>query len=251
MPAHPQSWSSETYRKNASFVADLGADVLGWLAPCAGERILDLGCGDGALTEKLLQAGAEVIGIDTSKELLAAALARGIDARLISAEALAFNDEFDAVFSNAAMHWMLDQDRVIAGVAAALRPGGRFVAEFGGHGNVAAIVTALGAIADKYQLDPELARPWIFPTADEHAARLQKHGLRVQRIALIPRPTPLPTGMSGWLATFRQPFFDQLPPELRAKALGETCELLRWSLCDSQGGWSADYVRLRFAAVKI
>src|SRR5688500_15143750 len=140
-----QSWSAEGYARNARFVADLGQPVLELLAPQPGERILDLGCGDGALTTKLVAAGATVVGGDASAELVAAAQALGLDARIADGQALAFEAEFDAVFSNAALHWMKQPDAVIAGVRRALKPGGRFVGEFGGHGNVAAIVTALVA----------------------------------------------------------------------------------------------------------
>lgn len=251
MSSREQAWSSETYGHNARFVSDLGQEILNWLAPQAGERILDLGCGDGVLSEKISATGATVVGIDASDDFIAAARKRGIDAKLVNAEKMAFDTEFDAVFSNAAMHWMLDQNAVIAGVSRALRPGGRFVGEFGGHGNVAAIVTALRAVADKYGLGNELSHPWVYPTTKEHAARLKAHGFKVERIEIIPRPTPLTTGMRGWLATFRKPFFDQLPREQGEKALSDVCDLLQWSLCDEQGQWTADYVRLRFEAIKM
>lgn len=250
MSSSEQRWSSKTYADNARFVSELGAEVLSWLAPKAGERILDLGCGDGVLSQKLVEAGAEVVGVDMSEDFVASACRRGIDARLMSGEALAFEAEFDAVFSNAAMHWMQGQDAVIAGVARALKPGGRFVGEFGGHGNVAAIVTGLRAIAARYGIDEQLAHPWVFPTAEEHAARLQAGGFEVRRIVLEPRPTPLATGIKGWLATFRQPFFNALPEGARNEALDELCNLLKWSLCDASGQWMADYVRLRFEVVE-
>src|ERR1700754_3940218 len=144
-----QVWGAEKYDRNARFVSDLGSEVLNWLAPKPGERILDLGCGDGALTEKLVQAGASVLGADNSETLLGAARARGLDVRFIDGEKLAFEAEFDAVFSNAALHWMTRAEDVVKGVARALKQGGRFVAEFGGHGNIAAIVTALRATAIK------------------------------------------------------------------------------------------------------
>ncbi|MBM3520657.1 MAG: class I SAM-dependent methyltransferase, partial [Alphaproteobacteria bacterium] len=142
-----QDWSAGTYARHARFVSDLAEGVVSWLAPQPGERILDLGCGDGALTEKLCHSGASLVGVDSSADLLAAAKARGLDARLMDGERLTFDSEFDAVFSNAALHWMKAADKVAEGVSRALKPGGRFVAEFGGHGNVAAIVTAMLAVA--------------------------------------------------------------------------------------------------------
>jgi SAM-dependent methyltransferase len=247
-----QSWSAADYARNARFVADLGAPLLDLLAPRPGERILDLGCGDGALTECIAAAGAEVVGCDTSPELLAAAAARGLAVRFADGHALPFAAEFDAVFSNAALHWMRrDPGAVVAGVRRALRPGGRFVGEMGGHGNVAAVVTALVAALDRRGLDGAAALPWYFPTADEYRALLEAHGFAVDSIALLPRPTPLPTGIAGWLATFGAPFMRALPEDGRGAALAEVERLLALSLRDSAGRWTADYVRLRFAARRV
>ena len=243
-----QSWDAAAYDKNARFVSDLGAEILSWLDPKPGERILDLGCGDGALTLKLIEAGAKVVGVDTSESLLAAARARGIDARLMDGQALQFAAEFDAVFSNAALHWMPRAEDVVRGVAKALERGGRFVAEFGGHMNIAAIVTALRAVALRRGLDPALAAGWFYPTPDEYRALLERHGLRVERILLAPRPTPLPTGMRGWLLTFRKPYFDAMPEPEREVVLAELEDLLAPALRDRAGNWTADYVRLRVRA---
>ena len=249
LPDAGQSWSAESYARNARFVADLGSPVLDLLAPRPGERILDLGCGDGALTERIAAAGAQVVGCDASPELVAAAAARGLTVRHADGHALPFAGEFDAVFTNAALHWMSgDPGAVVAGVHRALRPGGRFVGEFGGHGNVAAVVTALLAALDRRGADAAAATPWYFPTADEYRALLQAHGFTVDSIALLPRPTPLPTGMAGWLETFAAPFMQHLPESDRGPALAETERLLAPSLRDAGGAWTADYVRLRFAA---
>ncbi len=248
--ATKQIWGAEKYDKNARFVSDLGSEVLNWLAPKPGERILDLGCGDGALTEKLVQAGAHVIGADNSEPLLAAARARGLDARFIDGEKLDFGPEFDAVFSNAALHWMTRADDVVKGVARALKAGGRFVAEFGGHGNIAAIVTALRATAIKHGGDPALAAGWFYPTPDEYRALLEANGFAVERIGLFPRPTPLSTGMRGWLSTFRESFFEQWPAEKRDAIVAEVEALLAPALQDRSGNWTADYVRLRVHASK-
>ena len=244
-----QTWSSEIYEKNARFVSDLGAGVFALLAPQPGERILDLGCGDGALTEKLLAAGADVVGVDASADFVATTCARGIDAHVADGEALAFRAEFDAVFSNAALHWMTGAPQVVDGVFRALRPGGRFAAEFGGQGNVAAIVTALTALGRQHGIDQALAKPWYFPTAEEYGELLESRGFVVEDIRLIPRPTPLPTGLRGWIETFRKPFFESA--EDRAAALLDELEaVLAPALCDSAGRWTADYVRLRVLARK-
>lgn len=246
-PHAAQTWSASVYSDNARFVSDLGAAVLDWLAPQPGERILDLGCGDGALTVRLKEAGADVLGVDPSDDFVAATRARGVPAQTGDGEALTFENDFDAVFSNAALHWMTRPDAVASGVHAALKPGGRFVAEFGGHGNVAAIVTGLRALADKHGIDPGLAKPWYFPTAAEYETLLSKHGFDVERIATIPRPTPLPSGLKGWIRTFREPYFAALG-ERAGEVLDELEALLCPVLADSEGNWTADYVRLRFVA---
>jgi trans-aconitate methyltransferase len=243
-----QTWNAETYARNARFVADLGAPVLDMLHPQAGEDILDLGCGDGALTLKIAASGARVVGVDGSASMVEAACKLGLDARVMNGEALTFSQEFDAVFSNAALHWMKRPDDVLAGVARALRPGGRFVAEFGGHGNVASILVALLAAVRPYEGGKSVQSPWFFPTADEYAAKLEQHGFVVDQIALVPRPTPLPTGMDGWLETFGQPFFDGIPRQDREAARADAIDLLRPALCDASGNWIADYARLRVRA---
>lgn len=243
-----QAWAAESYAENAAFVPELGREVLDWLDPQPGERILDLGCGDGALSDKLVQAGADVLGVDASEELLEAARGRGLEVMPMDGQLLTFENEFDAVFSNAALHWMTRATDVVQGVARALKPGGRFVAEFGGHGNIAAIVTALRAVAKSRGLDGNLAAGWFYPTASEYAALLQVNGFQVERIGLYPRPTQLPTGLRGWLLTFRKPFFDALPPSESASALDEMEQLLAPALCDQSGNWTADYVRLRVRA---
>ena len=200
-----QRWDPQTYAKHARFVSDLGAGVVELLAPARGERILDLGCGDGALTEKLVAVGAQVVGVDASAEQVAAARARGLDARVARAEALPFAAEFDAVFSNAALHWMRDADVVLASVHRALRPGGRFVAEMGGAGNVAAIRAALAEALGRRGIDGRAFDLLFLPTAEEYRARLEAQGFAVRTIALFARPTPLPGDLSAWLETFAQP----------------------------------------------
>lgn len=246
--AGTQTWQAERYATNARFVADLGAPVLALLAPRAGQRILDLGCGDGALTEKIAATGADVLGVDMADELLVAARARGLTVAAMDGHALTFDGEFDAVFSNAALHWMLDPDAVVAGVHRALKPGGRFVAEFGGHGNCAACTVALMAVLQARGHDGAARRPWYFPTPTEYAARLERHGFTVENIELVPRPTPLPTDMRGWLDTFAENFFKVLPESERPAAVDDVLALLAPVLQDEAGNWTADYIRLRVAA---
>lgn len=243
-----QDWNAERYARNAGFVAELGMAVVELLAPRPGERILDIGCGDGALTEKIAALGVDVVGIDGSADQVAAARARGLDARVLDGQALDFEAEFHAVFSNAALHWMLEPDRVVAGVRQALKVGGRFVAEMGGHGNVALVTEALVAALDRRGVDGRAAVPWYFPTPDDYRARLEEHGFTVETIELIPRPTPIPGELAAWLETFGDNFFRQLPEGVRPAMMAEVTEALRPALADAGGNWTVDYVRLRFAA---
>ncbi|MBD3898256.1 methyltransferase domain-containing protein [Halomonas sp. ML-15] len=243
-----QHWNAADYAHHADFVPSLGSEVVKLLAPQAGERILDLGCGDGALSERLAKLGVDIVGVDASEAMVEAARERGITAQVIDAHRLPFDHEFDAVFSNAALHWMLEPQAVIAGVKRALKPGGRFVAEFGGHGNVAAICTALLASLQFRGISARGRHPWYFPTAEEYRQLLENAGFRVEEIALIPRPTPLSTGMSGWLETFANPFLHGLDEDVREAVLENTMTLLAHSLRDDTGHWSADYVRLRVRA---
>ncbi len=243
-----QTWSPEGYATNAGFVPALGAGILERLAPVAGERILDLGCGDGVLTVQLIERGARVTGVDSSPAMVAAARARGIDAHVMDATHLTFAGEFDAVFSNAVLHWIREPDRVLAGVYRALVSSGRFVAEFGGHGCVAAISVALRAALARRGIPHEPF--WYFPTPAEYQARLEASGLAIEFITLFPRPTPLPTGMAGWLRTFVDSSLSALAPDERVSIEAEILDLLRPSLCDSAGNWTADYTRLQVIARK-
>jgi trans-aconitate methyltransferase len=241
------SWDSASYDENTRFVTDYGSDVLTWLAPQAGERVLDLGCGDGPLMTEIAASGATVVGVDTSESFVNSARHAGLDAHVMSGEALEFDNEFDAVFSNAAIHWMNDKPAVARGVARALKPGGRFAGEFGGHGNVAAIITAMYAVGEAMEGNIALAQPGTYPTAKAWQTMLEDAGLVVDRITLFARPTPLPTGVRGWLKTMRGPFFAQFG-EREAEAYDRVIAALEPSLKNDVGQWHADYVRLRFAA---
>jgi SAM-dependent methyltransferase len=245
-----QTWDPERYARNARFVSDLATAVVELLNPHPGERILDLGCGDGVLTAKLAAMGCSVVGVDGSRAQIEAARKLGLDARVMDGERLSFDSEFDAVFSNAALHWMRNPGAVISGVWRALRPNGRFVAEFGGHGCVARIKKALVDALNRRGLDGEVAVPWYFPAIEEYSTLLNKAGFSISAIGLIPRPTPLPGDVTGWLETFAESFTACLPLAERPAYIAEVREALRPELEDAEGKWTADYVRLRFAAMK-
>lgn len=247
IPKAGQVWSAQDYAANAGFVPLLGADVLALLAAQKHEDILDLGCGDGVLTATLAQSGAVVTGLEPDPSLCAAATRAGITVVQQDAHVPFGANAYDAVFSNAALHWMRTPQTVIENVFAALRPGGRFVAEQGGFGNVAAIVTAMNAALESAGLSAIF--PWDFPSPSVQKQRLKNAGFEVVMIELIPRPTPLPTGLSGWLRTFAGPFIGNLSPDLQAKILSDA-ERRVTSLNDPMEGWFADYVRLRFFARK-
>ena len=220
------------------------------LAPQPHEYILDLGCGDGTLIQKISEFGCQVIGVDSSPEMIEAANKLGLEAYVVNGEQLTFPPQFDAVFSNAALHWMTNPDAVIEGVFNALKVNGRFVAELGGAGNVKTVVNAIATCFQKRNLDIEQINPWYFPSVTEYQNRLQKAGFKVNYIELFERPTLLPQGIVGWLEMFAQQFSAHLPASEQSIFIQEVIEICQPRLCDAQDNWIADYVRLRFSATK-
>ena len=243
-------WDPEIYAQNARFVSDLGEPLLGILNPQPKERILDLGCGDGALSEKVRSSGCTLYAVDASSAQIKAAKKRGLQAFVMDGQQLAFKQIFDAVFTNAALHWMKQPEKVVAGVWRALKPGGRFVGEFGGKGNVLKIRAALYGALRRRGLDPEPVDPWYYPAAEEYSALLKRIGFAVEYIELIPRPTQLPGDILDWLEIFAQPFTQSVDKRERQTFLDEVRAALEPELRDSKGSWVADYVRLRFRAIK-
>lgn len=246
-----QTWDPQAYERDGGFVHGLAGGVLELLHAQRGEYILDLGCGDGQLTRRIAETGAHVLGVDASAQMVEAARGRGVEAEQANAEMLPFHDgTFDAVFSNAVLHWVRDQDAMLAQVRRVLRAGGRFVAEMGGHGNVAAIHVALRAALGRHGYGDREDGVNYYPTAESYRARLMRQGFTVDGMAIIPRPTKLTeSGMEGWLRTFRRGVLDGLPEDIREEVVRETVGLLAPALRDEEGNWIADYVRLRFAAI--
>jgi SAM-dependent methyltransferase len=251
-------WSPSDYAANAAFVPELGAAALNLLAPMPGEIILDLGCGDGALTAQIASAGAKVIGLDASEAMVEAARARGIDAFVADAQTLGLDRQaerfgtFDAAFSNAALHWMLDPDAVASGLFGILKPGGRFAGEMGGAGNLGTLRRGLRDELETrgYALPPE--DPSWYPTVEEFVRLYGCAGFAEVQAQLIPRPTPLPIGVAGWVITFRAGLLDvAMVPEWEREDVAAAVERrLEPVLRQPDGLWIADYVRLRFTMRK-
>ncbi|ARS89511.1 class I SAM-dependent methyltransferase [Natrarchaeobaculum aegyptiacum] len=247
-------WDSSAYDGSHSFVYEYGEDVLDLLEPTPDERILDLGCGTGHLTARIADVGADVVGLDRSPEMLAQARERYPEHAFVRADAreFAFDDPFDAVFSNAALHWIdeQDQDAVLECVADALGPGGRFVAEFGGTGNVQTIVDAVATELERRGYPA--ANPWYFPSVGEYASALEAHGFEVRHARLFDRPTPLEDGddgLSGWLEMFGDELLGPVPDDERDGFLEAVEDEAREDLYVDDDHWIADYRRLRVVAV--
>jgi trans-aconitate methyltransferase len=244
------TWHPQTYAQNARFVSDLGAPLLELLEAKSGETILDLGCGDGALTQKIATVGCVVVGADSSLAQIQATKKRGLNALVIDGRKFFFKRPFDAVFTNAALHWMKEAEDVVVNVAQCLKANGRFVGELGGKGNVGTIRGILHDGVRRHGIDPWKVDPWYYPSPEDYATLLRKHGFTVSYIELLPRATPLPGDILGWLEVFAQPFTKAVAKDQRKQFLDEIREALRPRLQNPDGTWYADYVRLRFRAIK-
>jgi trans-aconitate methyltransferase len=248
----PAAWDAGLYDDRHAFVWKHGEALVELLRPVAGERILDVGCGTGHLTARLAEAGADVVGLDSSAVMLEQARAAypHLEFVLGDARAFSFGRPFDAVFSNAALHWVREAGAVARCVRACLRPGGRFVAELGGRGNVAAIVAALRQAAQRLGIDLELPG-WYFPGVAEYAGLLEGAGLEVRFAVLFDRPTPLegPDGLRAWVRMFAATTLAAVGAGRHEEFLGALEEAGRPALFHD-GGWHADYRRLRVVAVR-
>jgi len=245
-------WNAQLYDNKHSFVWKLAGGVLELLAPQPGERILDLGCGTGHLTGKIAEAGAYVVGVDRSPEMIVQAREQypALRFEVMDARELQLEGPFDAVFSNATLHWIHEPERVIAGVARLLKPGGRFVAEFGGKGNTGELLRAVERIWSKEAIPGPAPRPWYYPSIPEYAGLLEKHGLEVAYAILFDRPTPLDDGELGlrnWLDMFGASFGASLSASTRSQLKNEIERELR-PILFRDGHWVMDYRRLRISA---
>jgi trans-aconitate methyltransferase len=238
--ASTSKWDAADYARVGGFVAELGAAALDLLDPQPGEHILDVGCGDGALTEKIVERGATVVGIDNSLSMVAAAKARRLDVRLMDAAELKFSEAFDAAFSNATLHWVLDKERAARAIWFALKPGRRFAGEMGGDGNLARLREALDDVLVARGFGPPTYAANWYPTPEEFAAVYETAGFKDIDARLIERPTRLEHGVAQWVTTFRKGWLDraEVPEDERAAVAA--------AVADRVGSNDADYVRLRF-----
>jgi trans-aconitate methyltransferase len=250
-------WDTGSYDTQHGFVTHYGEDVLALLAPQAGERVLDVGCGTGHLTQQIAEAGAYAVGMDSSPEMIASACAAHPQVKFCVADAAQFSLDdleeaapFDAIFSNAALHWVTRMEAAVICMAKVLRSGGRFVAELGGKGNIAQITQAFAEGAREVTgFAPDHGR--VYPSIGEYSALLEKHNLMVRDAQLFARPTKLEgaVGMGNWLRQFNRALLEQLPEDKREAVIATTEAKLRGVLF-RDGCWFADYVRLRIVAIK-
>jgi trans-aconitate methyltransferase len=248
-------WDTDLYEDKHAFVWQYGEDLLKLLNPKGGESILDLGCGTGQLTEKIAQAGAEVMGVDHAPTMIEKARENYPHLRFDIADASNFQVDkpLDAVFSNAVLHWVKQADSAIASIHQSLKPGGRFVSEFGGKGNVQAIATALESALQAINISAQSLNPWYFPSIGEYATLLEHQGFDVIYSTLFTRPTSLAdgeAGMANWIGMFASTFLKGLSPEQQIQVIRVVEEHLKPTLYQ-QGTWTADYRRIRIVAIKI
>jgi trans-aconitate 2-methyltransferase len=249
-------WNADLYNSKHDFVWKYGSDVVSLLSPQPGERILDLGCGTGHLTAQIAESGAQVVGVDRSPDMIAAAREAypNLKFEIADARNLPFREEFEAVFSNATLHWVPEAEEALRSIRRALGPGGRFVAEFGGKGNIRTMVEAFNqALAELGAAEPGGVRPWYYPSVSEYATLAETNGFEVRFITLFDRPTELADGAAGlrnWIEMFCTAYLDRAGASRQAEFIRRVEDLLRPRLF-RDGQWWADYRRLRLVANRI
>ena len=243
-------WNANEYNKNADFVSKLGLPVINLLAPKKDERILDLGCGDGTLSLEIQKKyGSQVIAVDLSPDMVAKSTKKGVEASVMSATQLEFYNEFDAVFSNAVLHWVTDASLAIKNVKQALKADGKFIGEFGGYGNIQSLQEAMKTVFERHPEYEEFLNPWFFPKKEEYAKLLEENGFHVHYIEIIERPTPI-GDIKEWLDIFANGIMQNVPTSKKESFKKEVENILKPKLFTQENGWVVDYVRLRFAAQK-
>lgn len=249
-----QHWNAKLYDNSHDFVAKFGEGIFSWLQAQKGENILDLGCGTGDLTPKIQAAGAKVIGVDNSLEMIQAAQAKfsEIDFQQADARNLPFSSSFDAIFSNAVLHWIPEKEKVITSMYQSLKKGGRIVLEFGGKDNIQQMWNALKMVLEKrgYSENANIYF-WYFPSIGAYTTLLEKQGFRVVRAEHFDRPTPLKgaNGIKDWFLMFTDNFFSNISATEKEIILEEIQSTLKPTHFIN-GQWVADYKRIRVMAIK-
>lgn len=242
------SWDPEHYAAHGRFISTYGLELIEWLNPQPGQRILDLGCGDGFLTERIAAAGADILGADHDPRMVEGTRKRGLEAIQVDGTGLPFDSEFDAVFSNSVLQWIPEPQPVVSAIAKALKPEGRFVVDVAGLGNLAAVLVAMSAVSDEFNGNPDLAFPFYAPTEDEFCALLQQEGFEILRRETSPRFTMLPSELWNWIGSIFAPFFTQFDDETNERTKARVLKLVDPVLRDGAGQWHIDHVRVRVEA---
>lgn len=244
------NWNASKYHQHADFVSTLALPLLKLLSPKANEKILDLGCGEGTLALEIKKHGSDVMAVDLSADMVEKSREKGLNAQVMSVTELPYSDAFDAVFSNAVLHWVKESELAVENIYRSLRKNGRFVAEFGGYGNVNQIISAMKAVFEKHKEYGFFNDFWFFPTPQEYQELLESYGFKVDYIELIPRPTPI-DDIANWLDIFANGVVAHLSGEQQRNFKQEVREILKKKIYNNSDGWVADYVRLRLKATKV
>jgi len=248
--SNTNKWNAEKYNKHADFVSNLASPVIDLLKPKKDETILDLGCGDGTLAVEMEKFGADVTAVDLSESMVAKTKEKGIKSSVMSATELTFENEFDAVFSNAVLHWVKDADVAIKKISRSLKSNGRFIAEFGGYGNIKYLTDAMQEVFNNHKEFGSFNNPWYFPKDTDYRQLLEENGFVVEYIELIPRATKI-DDISNWLDIFANGIVSHLSDEQQEQFKQEVRVILEPKIYLNEDGWVADYVRLRLKATKI
>ena len=242
-------WDANIYNQHASFVSNLAMPVVELLNPQQNEHILDLGCGDGTLANEIQKYGAHVIAIDTSDKMVEKAKKNGIEAYKMDVTNLEFKSQFDAVFSNAVLHWVKTSKLAIQQVHKVLRTDGRFIAEFGGYENIQSLINAMENVFKKNEDFGKFINPWYFPKKDEYKQLLETNGFIVKEINIFKRATKI-DDINNWLDIFANGIVSHLTNSQKKEFKKQVRTILKPILYTNQNGWVIDYVRLRVKAVK-
>ncbi len=243
-------WNPNTYNKHTAFVSELALPVVDLLNPKKGEKILDVGCGEGTLAVEIERRGAKVVGVDMSTEMIEQCQSKGIEAYVGSVTDLPYEEAFDSVFSNAMLHWVKDAQTAVQNIAKSLKRGGHFVCEFGGEGNAYHLVSAMEEVFAKHPEFVVFDNPWYFPSVKEYTRLLESEGFSVEYMEIIPRPTPM-DDISHWLDIFANGVTKNLNT-VQFEIFKQECkEILKETIYSEEDGWMLDYKRLRVRAVKV